>query len=253
MALPNLIIPGAPKSGTSSLHKYLSQHDAVYMSEPKELHFFSIDELFGKGVSHYAVNFKGVRDEKIVGESSTTYFIFPNVVERIAHTLDNPKFIFILRNPIDRVHSHYRWMQSLGLENRSFMDALLADKDDIPDISTRIAGNKTKYYFAESCYGTHVGKFIREFGMRQVLIQTTEQLALLPARVLEDCAQFLGIERFGIFDQVWENATRKDKTIPISDEDRSWLTEHLLDEVESLRQLTGLQFTEWENDFPISN
>ncbi len=253
MALPNLIIPGAPKAGTSSLHKYLSLHDAVYMSEPKELHFFSVDEQFEKGVAQYAVNFEGVREEKVIGESSTTYFIFPNVVERIACTLDSPKLIFILRNPIDRVYSHYRWMQSLGLENRSFIDALLADKDDSPDINTRISGNKTKYYFAESCYGTHVGKFVKQFGMSRVLIQTTEQLGEFPSRVLENCAQFLGIDSFEKIDPVWENATRSDNTQPISDGDHRWLTEHLFDEVESLRQLTGLQFTEWENDFPISN
>ncbi len=251
MNLPNLIVPGAPKSGTSSFHMYLAQHRSVLMSTPKELHFFSIEENFETGVRAYSRHFSDWNGETVIGESSTTYFAFPNVVERIAVTLKDPKFIFLLRNPIDRAGSHFRWMKSLGLENKNFREALLEDMDCQPDIRFRIAGNKTKFYLAESKYATQVSKFIRRFGRERIFIETTEQLRMDPLHTLNRCFHFLGLSPIDTLNHVWENKTTSDSQFGISEVDRYWVREQLSSEVSSLRDLTGLKLSEWEDDFPL--
>ena len=93
---PNLFIPGAGKSGSSSLHNYLKLHPDIYMSELKEPHFFSHDEnYFSKTQTEkYYELFKNGKKYKYRGESSTGYMVFPHVIDRIKMDKKKPKFIF---------------------------------------------------------------------------------------------------------------------------------------------------------------
>lgn len=193
MSLPNLIVPGAAKSGTSSLHKSLRQHPDVFMSPKKEPHFFSYEpsasrercyrELFERG--------GGVR---VRGESSTSYMVIPAVPGRIARALERPKFIFILRNPVDRVASHYRWLQSLDLESRSLRCAFLADRDATSSIhaSIRNTGNYC-YYYQFSGYGTSLERYLSFFDRSQIKIVTFERFARDHDAVMRECFSFLGL------------------------------------------------------------
>lgn len=120
MTLPNFLLIGAAKSGTTALHDYLKQHPSIYMSPQKELRYFSNvlppPEGLSKDYLHPGVEtleeyqqfFEAVRDEKIIGESSPMYLYVAGSAERIKVTLaDNVKILAILRNPIDRAFSAY--------------------------------------------------------------------------------------------------------------------------------------------------
>ncbi len=248
--LPNLIIPGAGKSGTSSLHLYLAEHPDIYMSPLKEPHFFSREDIYGKGAEWYASLFSSSQGEKILGESSTSYFHFPHVVERIAATLSEVKFIVLLRNPIDRAESHFRWMWSLGLESRSFRDAISADKNDAPDIERREQGTKTKFYFAESSYGTYLSPFFETFGASSIHVMSAEALISRPRDELECCFRFLEVSDFKISLERRENPTKEIGQPRLTAEDRRWFAQLVAPEVEAVRSLTGLSFEEWSEDFP---
>lgn len=134
MALPNLLIVGAAKSGTTSLHNYLNQHPDIFMCSPKEPHFL-INKEIGKQRIHQGVvalkdyeSLFGAKDYlKYRGESSVMYLSFPEIaIKNIKHYLDdNVKIIIMLRNPIERAYSGYQHVKRYNvMENLSFEDAL---------------------------------------------------------------------------------------------------------------------------------
>lgn len=259
-SLPNLLIPGAAKSGTTSLHRYLDHHPNVFMSEWKEPHFFSNPDFYEKGLDEYRKLFADAGDAVIRGESSTTYFQFPQVVERIQASLPSPRFIFVLRNPIDRTESHYRWMASIGLEDRPPREALLADFDQSPTFADRVGGAKFRFYVDESRYGKYVGRYLEAFDRDDVLVLTNETLLGDRQGTLDRVAQFLQIDPFPPVPELRLNETAartpdsgvEGKQPPrFSEANRAWLAEVLAPEVHELRSLLGERFTEWEADFPV--
>lgn len=204
---PNLFIPGAGKSGTSSLHTYLSQHPDVYMSNVKEPHYFSHDEYFEKHTERYLSLFEDGKTSKYIGESSTGYMAFPNVVERISSLCESPKFIFVLRNPVDRVYSHYNWLVGLGVEDKSFTDAFMGDFGIEPDASESILGLGYKYYYQWGRYAYWINKYVEQFGRKQIFVITTEELAANPLLTVNNCFQFLGVKSLDKIDTTRVNET----------------------------------------------
>ena len=104
---PNLFIPGAAKSGTTSLHELLDLHPNISMSCVKEPHFWTrleFENFTKKDIGNYLSLFDEKKNAKYRGESSTGYMVFPSFIEHLKQHYDSqPKFIFILRNPIDVV------------------------------------------------------------------------------------------------------------------------------------------------------
>jgi hypothetical protein len=311
MAMPNLFIPGAGKSGTSSLHEYLKQHSKIYMSSVKEPHFFS-GSGFPEGIDSYRQLFETGKNTFYRGESSTAYMIFPKVVERIKEYAENPKFIFVLRNPIDRAYSHYWWLRGQGFEGRTFRQAVEADMFEEPDPENLVKGfSGLRYYFQEGCYAKWIKRFLDEFGHEQIHVITAEELRANPLEALNGCAVFLGIEPFKTLNTINSNTTivykfpriyrfirslqrtgagtkpggmvrhmikgfierkesglsikyrreflrlldqvfhKNDRYPRILSEDRCWLRELYSNEVDKLRELSGLPFDVWKDDFNL--
>src|SRR5688572_14326389 len=113
--LPDFLIVGAMRSGTTSLHKYLQAHPDVFVASGKEVHFF--DRRYGRGLDWYRSRFAGVTTERVVGEATPAYMYDENAIARIAHDLPDARLIVVLRNPVDRAYSHYWRNRSRGREN----------------------------------------------------------------------------------------------------------------------------------------
>ncbi|MDY6940481.1 MAG: sulfotransferase [Cyanobacteriota bacterium] len=110
MRLPDYLIIGSAKSGTTTLYKYLCRHPQIYMSRVKEPEFFARDENYARGMDWYGSLFLDAKPDQICGEASTIYTRspqFPQAPSRIARALPNVKFIYLMRNPVDRAFSHY--------------------------------------------------------------------------------------------------------------------------------------------------
>ena len=279
MVLPNFFIPGAMKSGTTALHHYLEHHDDIFMSDPKEPHFFCDDKYFMDRRKEYCDLFEKAGSAKWRGESSVGYMVYPNVIERLASEIKQPRFIFTLRNPIDRVFSHYRWLYSLKREHRSLRDAVVNDAGETPDFEKDRATNFYRYD-ERSRYGVHVAKFITQFGINSILVVTSEDLRNDHMTTLNKCAQFLEIAPFPVLGPIWKNLTgfpiegtkygsdnlalgtarflsqtvkrhvRLLNVQALSREDRLWLCDRFSDDVAHLRQITGCNFDKWKDDFP---
>ena len=138
--LPEFLIIGSQRAGTTSLYNYLSGHPSVLRAVVKEVHFF--DNSFNKGLDWYRGNFplltstKGER-RTITGEATPYYIFHPHAARRIAGIFPSIKIIVLLRNPVDRAYSHYQHEVGLGVENLSFEEAI-AQED------TRLEGEVNK-------------------------------------------------------------------------------------------------------------
>lgn len=110
MNLPDLLIIGAMKCATSTLHDQLARQRGVFMSEPKEPCFFSDDDVYARGMDWYADLFAAAKPGDLKGESSTHYTklpTYPRTVERCLAAVPEAKLIYVVRDPIDRLISQY--------------------------------------------------------------------------------------------------------------------------------------------------
>lgn len=153
---PNLFIIGAMKSGTTSLHEYLNDHPEIFMSEVKEPGYFAeCMNYYPKELDWYESLFDSVQDEKIIGESSTNYTKLPictEVVEKIQAYNPQARFIYLMRNPVDRIISHYWHGVKYG------------DERDDPLIAIR----KKAEYTSFSDYAMQLEPYIETFGEDKV-------------------------------------------------------------------------------------
>jgi len=151
MNMPNFLIIGAPKSGTTSLAQYLGQHPEVYISPKKEPYFFAFEneqvDFLGPGIQgkdhiinsavvvdleEYRRLFQGVSNEVAIGEASTLYLSFPKAAERIKYHIPDVKLIAILRDPADRAYSGFMHSLRDNCEPiADFAQALAAEEERI--------------------------------------------------------------------------------------------------------------------------
>lgn len=214
MTLPDFVVIGAQKSATSSLCAVLGRHPDVFMCEPKEPFFFSHDEVFAKGLSWYESLFEGGAGKKAIGEGSTTYTqptLYPNALDRVAERLPGARFIYIAREPLSRMESHYLHFASRGgRETRPFNEAMGA----------------SPWYLDNTLYMKQVSLYEARFGAGRVLGLFFEDWKRDPMSVARRCFEFLGVdpsvtlgdagERFNASDdsRVDTGATRVLRKIP---------------------------------------
>jgi Sulfotransferase domain len=129
--VPDFYLVGAPKCGTTSLHRYLQQHDDVFMSEVKEPNFFCTDFPSiqkTKTLEEYTSLFSAARENQLAGEASPWYLYSKEAVANILQLKPDAKFIAVLRNPLDAVISHYRYMRYFLVEDRDeILDAVMLE------------------------------------------------------------------------------------------------------------------------------
>lgn len=179
--LPNLVIIGAMKSGTTSLHSYLDLHPQIFMSRIKELNFFVEEENWSRGLEWYKSNFE---QAQIIGESSpnyTKYPFFKGVPERMHRIIPDAKLIYIVRDPIKRIVSHYIHRVADGLENRSFVDAL-ADEW------------QTNHVISSSQYYRQLEQYLEYYDRDRILVIGLEDLARSRANTLRQVFRFLEVD-----------------------------------------------------------
>lgn len=194
--LPTFMIAGSQKSGTTSLHRYLTAHSSIYFpSSPQELHFFDIERFFNQGLDYYKQHFLEVRPEHLaVGQTSPLYIYEPKVPARIAEAFPQVQFIFILRNPVDRAYSHYWHSVKQGFETLSFEEALGQEEDRLKQ---SFQSRRQFSYVDRGYYARQLERFLRHFPLEQMLLLLTEEMRQDPAGVINKCCDFLGIESQG--------------------------------------------------------
>ena len=194
MSLPTFFVVGAQKSGTTSLHAYLSQHPDIYLPKTKETKFFADDRRYLKGIDYYQQQwFSDVPEGALVGEVDPDYMYFDNALSRIESDLglEDKKFIFVLREPVSRAFSHYLMSYRRGLEHDSFEEALTQE-------SSRISqGYFERLHFSYSERGFYLQqleKYTQKIPMERIHIILAEELSNDTQAVMSGIYQFLGVE-----------------------------------------------------------
>lgn len=202
--LPNFLVVGAAKSGTTSLYHYLGQHPEIYVSPVKEPEYFSFPETqpdfigpnrqpMNGGIitstNEYHLLFDDVTHEKAIGECSTSYLFLPQAAANIRHAIPGCKIIMILRNPIDRTFSNYLDHVMTLNEELTFEDALQAE-------SERAAENwRWGYlYSRQSFYNEQVKRYYDLFDSRQISVYLFDDLAANPVGFMQALYHFLEVD-----------------------------------------------------------
>ncbi|MDA9981344.1 sulfotransferase domain-containing protein [Gammaproteobacteria bacterium] len=209
MQMKNLdfIVIGAQKSATTSLYRYLQQHPKIFMPADKEAPFFSHDRLYQSGWEAFAgTQFGSAPTDKLWGTVSPQYMYDMRAPSRIAKHMPHAKLIALLRNPVERAHSHYRMAVRRGTEKRSFPTVV----DDLrrpglgqgnrnasvlelhPDPGTVIS--EDMYYLAWSEYGRALKMYRQYFDEDQILVLYMDELKSNPRETVQMILEFIGAE-----------------------------------------------------------
>lgn len=179
--LPNLIVIGAAKSGTTSLHLYLSMHPQISMSKLKELNFFIRDDWADR-LPWYSAQFES---KQVRGESSPTYTQYPycgSAAEAMFQAIPDAKLIYMVRDPVERAVASYAEEVHNRREVRN-IEAAFADLEE-----------QTNPYVMGSRYTLQLNRFLEYFPINQVLIIDSDELRSNRRITLMEVFQFLGVD-----------------------------------------------------------
>ncbi len=253
--LPNVIIAGAQKSGTTSLAAFLAQHPEAKSSLFKEVHYFDNGvhvscNNYEKGEMWYRAHFPiRVRSapRSAVFEATPMYLFHPLAAARIQGLLPSAKIIIILRNPTDRAISHYRHSKHRGHESLPMLDALKAEKERIGatiDEST-FKNNDVRYfsYKARGLYAEQIIRYQALFPSENILIVSSDDLFNSTHATLGDIFSFLGL-RQDIRMQDIRPRNVSGTSGGVSQEVLDYLNDHFREPNQALYSLIGRDF-EW--------
>ncbi len=209
---PNFLIIGSPKSGTTSLYQYLSQHPKIEFSSLKEPKYFCwkdrdlnfngndkvLDQIQKSAIQDFNT-YKGLFEKKnaaFVGEASADYFHHKVAPGNIQEFNPDMKLILILRNPVDRAYSDWRHNLKMGYENIKYF------KKALKRISYRKAHNFPPYfdYLAKGNYATHLTRYLNYFEASNIRVLFFEDLKMDANAVCNEILGFLGMNESFSFD-----------------------------------------------------
>lgn len=198
-AMPNLIIIGGLKCGTTSIHHYLGLHPEIHMSKPKELNFFVKELNWDLGLPWYSGRF----DDRfrVRGESSPHYTNLPRfrgVAERIHDNTPDAKLIYMVRDPISRILSHWTHAVGAGYETRPMEDVL--SRDD-------------QTYVTRSQYWMQLQPYLERFAPEQIEVISQEELQSDREGTMRRAFRFAGVDEDFTseqFDREWEKSSAKE-------------------------------------------
>ncbi|MGL5942328.1 MAG: sulfotransferase domain-containing protein [Waterburya sp.] len=200
--MPDFLIIGAKKCGTTSLFHYLSKHPNIKPPTWKEISYFNTH--FDKGnlwyKSFFPISIPNFESQNLItGEASASYICDPEVPERIAETLPNVKLIALLRNPIDRAYSHYHHTKRIGRENLTFEEAIAQEDLRVEKIenSQELGSNYHKAYnytyLSSGRYAEQLKKWFNLFDRQQILIVKSEDFFSYPEPIFQQVLDFLSL------------------------------------------------------------
>ena len=222
--LPNLLVVGVPKAGTGSLFAYLSQHPDICPGDQKEIGYFNhFNPLRHRGPvpppETYAAHFAGRRDEPYAFEATPTYSYGGRpVIEAVRDTLDRPRIVLILRNPVDRLWSAYTFQRELGNLTGfpAFEDYLAACRRRRRDGTDLVPGDHLHGLYI-GYYADYVPLWLDAFG-DDIRVLFTEHLVRDPVGVMGGLFGWLGVDPSvaGTMDLAPRNRTNHPRSVRVA-------------------------------------
>ncbi|MGB5556655.1 MAG: sulfotransferase [Paracoccaceae bacterium] len=197
--LPDLLIIGAEKGGTTWLHDVLRRHPALFLPDVKEVHYFNrfdsnlhdINNFVRRDQAWYEQHFKAAEAGQLVGEATPMYLCDPEAPRRIRETLPDARFVVVLRNPVTRAWSHFRMATAKAHVAEDFATLIAAEDDRI---------------LRRGLYARQLESWFSLFPREQFHILFFEEVTTDPAAALSGLARWLGIDAAPLLD---EDLTRR--------------------------------------------
>lgn len=208
--MPDFLILGTQKGGTTSLYNYLIEHPNIAAARRKEVHFF--DQYFKKGVPWYRSHFPTSiqkyctqrihRQAFITGEGSPEYLFYPHTAEKAAELLPKAKLIALLRNPVERAYSQYRHNLRWGHEKLSFEDAIALEEERtkegreraLQDVNYHNFSFQRASYLARGIYVDQLERWMSLFPREQILLIRSEDFYTDPGAIYKKVLTFLDVD-----------------------------------------------------------
>lgn len=205
MTLPNFLIIGAAKAGTTALHTYLQQHPQIYMTPSKETNFFAFEgeklNFQGSGddginkfsiteLSQYEAEFAGVTTETALGEACPLYLYSEKARDNIYRQIPDTRLIVILRNPIDRLYAN-------------FLHLIRDDREPFTDLTQAMAAEPERiaqnwewfwHYTQVGYYGAQLQGYYKNFDAQQIRVYLYDDFRKNPVALMQDICQFVGVD-----------------------------------------------------------
>jgi hypothetical protein len=249
LRLPEFIIGGAPRSGTTWLYALLDRHPDVHMAGPlaPEPKFFLRDDEYAKGLQYYSDRWFAAADaSKVAGEKSTDYLESAEAASRIARDLPQVKLIFILREPVSRAYSNYLWSKMNGLEKEDFATALRLEAQRERELPERWKFTRPFSYFSRGLYADLLAAYFNRFMERQLLVARFEDIIERPGVLAETVHRFIGVgarpsdaDGLGVINPSESDTTDLDESV------RSQLAARYEEPNRRLAMLLGPSFPIW--------
>lgn len=205
--LPDFVIIGGQRCGTTSLYNYLVKHPNVLPAFRKETHFFT--NHFGKGLTWYRAQFpsglylsyaqRRYGQGFVSGEATPYYLFHPHAPRRVFEAIPEVRLIVLLRNPVDRAYSHYHHEVRAGVESLSFEDAIERELEELPLETEKMLKDEHYHsfchqnysYLARGIYVEQLESWGRFFNTQQMLIIQSEGFDQDPPSALRQVIEFL--------------------------------------------------------------
>jgi hypothetical protein len=245
LALPTFLTIGAHKCGTTALHEYLGRHPEIHMSRTKELHFFVDEVNWRRGTDWYESYFPSATT-KVRGESSPSYTNYPTyagVPERAFSVIPTAKLIFCVRDPIERIKSHFRMERARAPEPRPFSEVVMRNLDN-PYV------NQSRYWF-------QIKQWLNFYGFARVLVLSQEDLNRNRRQTLQRVFAFLGVDP--LFDHpsfsVRHNTSgerervrfgERPPAVGLEADEVQRLQDVIAPDLAEFRRFMGLEFPDWQ-------
>ncbi len=219
--LPDYLIIGAQRAGTTSLQRIITQHPAVMPARlSKGVHYFDVN--YSRGTSWYRSHFPTSKRlgkgglTRLTGEASPYYMFHPQGPIRIARELPNVRLIVLLRDPVERAISHHRHETLRGLEDLDLMQALSQEGVRLEGEEAKLSqddayishAHRNFSYVARGMYRDQLDRLYRHFARDNVLVIQSERFCSEPASVYGDVLGFLGLDPWEPPDYPRMNATQ---------------------------------------------
>jgi hypothetical protein len=210
--LPDFLILGAQKAGTTALYAYLRWHPEITGPSFKEVSFF--DRHYARGETWYRAHLPARPRQWIarrrrgrwaaVGEASPSYLFHPLAPERVAALLPHAQLIAVLRDPVERAFSHYQHEVALGREPLSFEDALAAEDERMRGEVERMLRDPSYFsdawwnhtYVGRGRYAEQLERWFAVFPREQLLVLFSDDLLQQPADTYARVLDFLSVDAY---------------------------------------------------------
>jgi hypothetical protein len=230
------------KSGTTSLHNYLTQHPQVIAPLRKEVHYFDVN--LAQGEAWYRANFGRVGEPGLNLESSPYYLFHPCVPQRAHALVPDARLVVLLRDPVRRAYSHYWHERDMRREKLTFEEAVAAEPDRLGDDDARLARGEIERsvehqhysYLARGRYAGQLRRWLQFYPRERMLVLRFEDFARDPLAGLTRALDFLGLPAI---DHVRLEARNTRKYPAMSPRTAERLREHFAPYNEDLARLLG--------------